>query len=105
MRISQAVLGLAATASAIDINLHEGGNCDGNLVLSCQGINSNVCCGREGAVNSVAFAFIPFGWNLHCRGHSKSIAIHKPFSPSCSFDVQLFPFLLRPYPSLSIRQC
>jgi hypothetical protein len=71
MRCHQVLLTLAATASAIDIYLHVGGNCDGNAAV-CRNVNPNVCCGGSSTdiFPTVGFRGIPTDWNLECRGHS-----------------------------------
>ncbi|RYO95459.1 hypothetical protein DL766_007767 [Monosporascus sp. MC13-8B] len=65
------LLGLFATASAIDIYLHVGGDCGGNAVV-CVGINPNTCCSTSDIdiFPTVGFRGIPTHWNLECKGHS-----------------------------------
>lgn len=65
------LVGLVATASAVDVYLHVGGDCSGNAIV-CVGINPNNCCGGSGAdiFPSVGFRGIPFDWTLQTRGHN-----------------------------------
>ncbi|RYP08895.1 hypothetical protein DL764_001605 [Monosporascus ibericus] len=71
MLFPQILLGLVATASAIDIYLHVGGGCGGNSVV-CTNINPNTCCSGSSVeiFPSVGFRGIPTFWNLQCRGHT-----------------------------------
>ena len=69
MRFFQALLGLAGTASALDIYFHTGTNCDGASVI-CQGINPGVCCSVGGITQrSVAYRGIVPTWNIRCRSY------------------------------------
>ncbi|KAK3313363.1 hypothetical protein B0H66DRAFT_629129 [Apodospora peruviana] len=68
---SNLFLGLAATASAVDLYLYTG-NCFNSAGIVCTNINPNTCCGGSN-VNifpQVGFRAIPATWNLECRGHA-----------------------------------
>ncbi|KAJ0162424.1 putative secreted protein [Colletotrichum tanaceti] len=59
-------LGLAATASAIDVRAHDGDNCSGGYI-GCANINPNVCCTFTGAHASIAVAAIPSNWRIRTQ--------------------------------------
>ncbi|KAI1854676.1 hypothetical protein JX265_002316 [Neoarthrinium moseri] len=62
MLYPQILLGLAATASAIDAYFHLGGDCDGPATL-CKDLNPGVCCTSSGS-NTVGYRGIPTDWRL-----------------------------------------
>ncbi|CCF32666.1 hypothetical protein CH063_05006 [Colletotrichum higginsianum] len=66
-------LGLAATASAIDVRGHYGGTCDGAYV-GCANINPNVCCVISGSASSgrtsVSVAAIPGDWRIRTQAYT-----------------------------------
>lgn len=65
-----ALLGLAATAAAIDARLYYNRGCTGNGV-QCGGLNPDTCCPAGGNdFGSVEFRFIPLDWRIEGRGHS-----------------------------------
>ncbi|KAH6646137.1 hypothetical protein BKA67DRAFT_696035 [Truncatella angustata] len=72
MQVPQLLLGLFATASAIDIYLHFDSNCGGSNSAVCTNKNPDDCCaGSTGDIfPSVGFRGIPTDWQLQCRGHS-----------------------------------
>ncbi|KAH8753619.1 hypothetical protein F5883DRAFT_719487 [Diaporthe sp. PMI_573] len=65
-----ALLGLAATAAAIDARLYYNRGCTGNGV-QCGGLNPDTCCpAGNNDFGSVQFRFIPLDWRIEGRGHS-----------------------------------
>ncbi|KAK1993699.1 hypothetical protein LX36DRAFT_615465 [Colletotrichum falcatum] len=73
MYFSSLLLGLAATASAIDIRCHIGDNCAGSWV-ACVNINPNVCCSFSSSANSgrssVSVAAIPSNWRIRTEAYT-----------------------------------
>lgn len=65
MLFPQVLLGLAATAAAIDIRYHFTNNCGGNFV-ECVNINPDRCCAASAV--SLGFVAIPSNWRIRCRG-------------------------------------
>lgn len=59
------LISLAATASAIDIYMQWGDNCDGPSTI-CNGINPNVCCTVSGS-KTVGFRGIPTDWVIETQ--------------------------------------
>ncbi|KAF1846860.1 uncharacterized protein K460DRAFT_392349 [Cucurbitaria berberidis CBS 394.84] len=72
MQYLSIVLGLAAAASAIDVRIHAGSNCDRGA-YECLNLTPNRCCYVEsGLYGSIGFYGVPTNWNIECRGHSRS---------------------------------
>ncbi|ETS80607.1 hypothetical protein PFICI_08136 [Pestalotiopsis fici W106-1] len=71
MQIPQILLGLAATAAAIDVYLFPGKGCKGNSGV-CRGLNPGVCCpgGNGNDLGSVGFYGIPTAWRIDAKGHN-----------------------------------
>lgn len=70
MQILATILGLAATAAAIDARLYYNRGCSGSGV-QCGGLNPDTCCPAGGNdFGSVEFRFIPLDWTIEGRGHS-----------------------------------
>jgi hypothetical protein len=67
MHFTHVLLGLVASASAIDIYFHGSGDCSGAASV-CSGINPNVCC--TGNSPTVAYRGVPTNWHLTARGFS-----------------------------------
>ncbi|TLD27047.1 hypothetical protein PspLS_04319 [Pyricularia sp. CBS 133598] len=65
MRFSSLVLGLAATASAIDIRGHDQDVCRGGYV-ACVNVDPNVCC-TFGGKASIWVAAIPSAWRIRAQ--------------------------------------
>lgn len=60
MMYAQIILGLVATASAIDTYFHLGNNCDGPAIV-CTGLNPGICC-TASVSNSLGYRGIPTDW-------------------------------------------
>lgn len=70
MQILATILGLAATAAAIDARLYYNSGCSGSGV-QCGGLNPDTCCpAGNNDFRSVEFRFIPLDWTIEARGHS-----------------------------------
>lgn len=70
MQILPILLGLAATAAAIDARLYYNSGCSGSGV-QCGGLNPDTCCpAGNNDFGSVEFRFIPLDWTIEARGHS-----------------------------------
>jgi hypothetical protein len=67
MHFSHVLLGLIASASAIDVYFHNSGDCSGAATV-CTGINPNVCC--TGNSPTVAYRGVPTNWHLNAQGFS-----------------------------------
>ena len=67
MHFAHALLGLAASASAIDVYFHNAGDCSGAAAV-CSNINPNFCC--TGDSQTVAYRGIPTNWHLNIEGYS-----------------------------------
>ncbi len=70
------LLGLAATASAIDGYFHSSGECRGRYSLVCSNMNPSQCCGRghspfpgNDLFLSVGLYGIPSAWNIAPHGY------------------------------------
>ncbi|KAI1843954.1 hypothetical protein JX265_013430 [Neoarthrinium moseri] len=72
MLISQILLGLVATVSAIDIRLYTNGNNCGGANFFSQNANPDFCCSGVdiNVYPSVGFHAIPTDWVLQCHGHA-----------------------------------
>ncbi|KAF4986225.1 hypothetical protein FDECE_16060 [Fusarium decemcellulare] len=71
MKFLAAFVNLVATASAVDLYLHQNNNC-GDSSLRCNGIDPDRCCGtssNSSPYQSVAVRGIQGGWNVQCRGY------------------------------------
>ncbi|KAK0634026.1 hypothetical protein B0T14DRAFT_417295 [Immersiella caudata] len=71
MHLPQLFLGLAATASAIDIYLHPDGCCSCNSLV-CVNAGPDWCCRGTSTdyFQTVSFRAIPTDWTIQGRGHS-----------------------------------
>jgi len=67
MHLTAVLLGLAASASAIDVYFHNAGDCSGAAAV-CSNINPNFCC--TGDSQTVAYRGIPTNWHLNIEGYS-----------------------------------
>jgi len=67
MHFSHVLLGLVASASAIDVYFHNSNNCSGAATI-CRGLNPNVCCAATSA--TVAYRGVPTNWRLDADGFS-----------------------------------
>ncbi|KAK4126753.1 hypothetical protein N657DRAFT_668789 [Parathielavia appendiculata] len=67
MHFSHVLLGLVASASAIDVYFHGSSDCSGGAAV-CTGINPNVCC--TGNSVSVAYRGVPTNWHINAQGYS-----------------------------------
>ncbi|KAI8242818.1 hypothetical protein K4K57_012565 [Colletotrichum sp. SAR 10_99] len=72
--VSSILLGLAATASAIDIRAHVGDNCAGGYT-ACVGINPNVCCSFSSSASSGRAKLmdgeqIPSNWRIRAEAYT-----------------------------------
>lgn len=65
------LLGLAASASAIDAALRVRGNCDSRSGgHTCVNLNPNTCCGvPSGSYSSLVIYAVPREWFIEIRGH------------------------------------
>ncbi|KAK4042046.1 hypothetical protein C8A01DRAFT_14300 [Parachaetomium inaequale] len=67
MRASHVLLGLVASAAAIDVEFHSGSDCGGGATI-CTGLEPNACC--TGNSPSVAYRYVPREWTLNAEGYS-----------------------------------
>jgi hypothetical protein len=68
MHFSHFLLGLVASASAIDVYFHNTDDCSGAASI-CTGINPNICC-TGGDSLTVAYRGIPTNWHITAQGFS-----------------------------------
>ena len=67
MHFSHLLLGLVASASAIDVYFHESNDCSGAATI-CTGLSPNLCC--TGNSPTVAYRGVPTNWQLNAQGMS-----------------------------------
>lgn len=67
MHFTQVLLGLVASASAIDVYFHNSGDCSGAAAV-CTGINPNFCC--TGDSPTLAYRGVPTNWAINAYGFS-----------------------------------
>jgi hypothetical protein len=67
MHVTQVLLGLVASASAVDIYFHGSSDCSGAAAV-CRNANPNFCC--TGNSPSVAYRGVPTNWHLNAQGFS-----------------------------------
>ncbi|KAG6362400.1 hypothetical protein INS49_010630 [Diaporthe citri] len=66
MHFTPILLGLVASASAIDIGFHVGWDCSGAASV-CTAINPNICCVASLA-SSARVSWVPVEWNINAQG-------------------------------------
>ncbi len=67
MHFSHVLLGLVASASAVDIYFHNSGDCSGAASV-CTNVNPNVCC--TGNSPTLAYRGVPTNWHINAQGFS-----------------------------------
>ena len=69
MQLSQAILLFATAVSAIDIRLHDNGNCNAAFA-GCSNAGTNFCCvnGRGAGAAGVGFHAVPTNWYINYLG-------------------------------------
>jgi hypothetical protein len=68
MHLSAVLLGLVASAAAIDVEFYGGSNCGGGAHTKCVGLAPNVCCAASAP--SIAYRYVPRDWTLNAEGYS-----------------------------------
>ncbi|KAL2193893.1 hypothetical protein P885DRAFT_44434 [Corynascus similis CBS 632.67] len=67
MHFSHYILGLVASASAIDVYFHNSGDCSGAAAV-CTNLNPNDCC--TGNSPTLAYRGVPTNWHINAEGYS-----------------------------------
>ncbi|KAL2138912.1 hypothetical protein VTI28DRAFT_6044 [Corynascus sepedonium] len=67
MYFSHYILGLVASASAIDVYFHNSGDCSGAAAV-CTNLNPNDCC--TGNSPTLAYRGVPTNWHINAEGYS-----------------------------------
>ncbi|KAI0199474.1 hypothetical protein F4808DRAFT_461795 [Astrocystis sublimbata] len=71
MQISHVLLGLVATASAVDIYAYRSNiQCKGNDRIICQNIGPDECCSKGAVFRAFGFEAIPSEWQIICRAYN-----------------------------------